>query len=98
MFVYAPAILIQFKTLSSGVGQFVVVILLFLSLTVSLNVFWKHPLVTRERLVFGASAIVAFIYLFGTQNILLLIASGGLIAAGMALNHRDRKYEDAGSA
>ncbi len=93
LFVYAPAVLLQFKNMYIGIGQFLVVGLLFFSLTVSLIGFWKHPLALWERLLFALSAVVAFIYLFGGQQIVYLVFSSALLVGGMVLNNRNQAYE-----
>ena len=88
LFVYTPAILLQIDSVSSGIQQFVAVLLSFFNLSLLLNAYWATRMNLAERSIFLFALCTLFIFVFVTQNYLLLIMAGGITIAGIALNLR----------
>ncbi|MBW1698399.1 MAG: TRAP transporter fused permease subunit [Deltaproteobacteria bacterium] len=93
LFVYTPAILLQFDGLNSAVRQFLGVSLGFLSLSLVLNPFWKTKMNTTQRLIQLTSMAFIMISIFGTRDYLFLFIGGALLMWGLLLNIRSSRTE-----
>ena len=87
-FVYTPAILLQIDSFSSGIQQFVAVLLSFFSFSLLLNAYWATGLNLAERLMLLVALCALFTFIFVAQSHLLIIIAAGLIIAGVSLNVR----------
>jgi len=94
-FIYAPAILLQIDSASSGLKQFLGITFLLFTLSILLQTFWLKRLSLAERLSLWAALVFLIIFLFAIQHSLLLFTGGGMILAGLLLNIRGYRREQA---
>jgi len=92
-FIYSPAILLQFESFSSGMQQFLAVLLSFFTVSLALNKYWSTKLNFTQHALLISAALTSFISIFVVKSYLFLFLAGGLTIAGIALNMRLAKKD-----
>jgi TRAP-type uncharacterized transport system fused permease subunit len=89
LFVYAPALLLQYDDITSLIYCIVGTLLLFFSLAIFMNNQWKSILILREKTMLGLSFLGFFYFVFIKENKAVLLA--GIILCGMSLAYNMRR-------
>ncbi len=89
LFVYAPALLLQYDDITSLIYCIVGTLLLFFSLAIFMNNQWKSILILREKTMLGLSFLGFFYFVFIKENVFVLLA--GIILCGMSLAYNMRR-------
>ncbi|MBU1208921.1 MAG: TRAP transporter fused permease subunit [Proteobacteria bacterium] len=90
-FVYSPAILLEFESFSSGVQQFLAILLSFFTVSIALNKYWSTRLNLAQHAILIGAALASLISIFAVKSYYFLIIGGLLGIVGIALNIRMSK-------
>lgn len=90
-FVYTPAILIKFDSVSSCIHQILAVILSFFATSMLLNAYLATKLNVTERALLLIALSLLLLFIFIAQNYLFIIASGIFIVIATLFNIHNYK-------
>lgn len=93
IFVYSPAILLNFKTPLELIATIVGTCVMLFSMLVIFNRQWKYRLNALEYIMLAAAAVLSAIYLFAVHNPLFVIASLAICVVTIIGNMRREGVE-----
>lgn len=89
-FVYAPAILLQYDTISSLILTVFAVSMIFFTSAISLNNRWQKKLLPIEQMIIIISCMVFLVYIFINKNPLWILAGFVFCVISLTLNYKRR--------